>query len=84
MARTIRSSRSYLRELMVSFSMLRRNIIEMWLLFLLLFSPSWKSILRANTHVRYSTSSSGTFGHTSTPEHLKKKKSVKTGAPSAV
>ncbi|GKE38853.1 hypothetical protein Tco_1462258 [Tanacetum coccineum] len=30
--------------------------------------------LRANTHVRHSTSSSGTFGHTSTPEHLKKKK----------
>ncbi|GJT50594.1 hypothetical protein Tco_0976751 [Tanacetum coccineum] len=30
--------------------------------------------LMANTHVRHSTSSSGTFGHTSTPEHLKKKK----------
>ncbi|GKA27238.1 ribonuclease H-like domain-containing protein [Tanacetum coccineum] len=30
--------------------------------------------LRANTHVRHSTSSSGTFGHNSTPEHLKKKK----------
>ncbi|GJR75641.1 hypothetical protein Tco_0088006 [Tanacetum coccineum] len=37
--------------------------------------------LRANTHVRHSTSSSGTFGHTSTPEHLKKKKkSVEKGA----
>nr|GEU70957.1 hypothetical protein [Tanacetum cinerariifolium] len=30
--------------------------------------------LRANTHIRHSTSSSGTFGHTSTPKHLKKKK----------
>ncbi|GJT62931.1 hypothetical protein Tco_1006464 [Tanacetum coccineum] len=30
--------------------------------------------LRANTHVRHSTSSSETFGHTSTLEHLKKKK----------
>nr|GEZ71578.1 reverse transcriptase domain-containing protein [Tanacetum cinerariifolium] len=30
--------------------------------------------LRANTHVRRSTSSSKTFGHTSTPKHLKKKK----------
>ncbi|GJV13308.1 hypothetical protein Tco_1354849 [Tanacetum coccineum] len=30
--------------------------------------------LRANTYVRHSTSSSGTFDHTSTPEHLKKKK----------
>ncbi|GJU11399.1 hypothetical protein Tco_1133795 [Tanacetum coccineum] len=40
--------------------------------------------LRANTQGRHSTSSSETFGHTSTPEHLKKKKSVETGAPSAV
>nr|GEY37830.1 hypothetical protein [Tanacetum cinerariifolium] len=32
------------------------------------------SSLRANTHVRHSTSSSGTFGHTSTSGHLKKKK----------
>ncbi|GJS98580.1 hypothetical protein Tco_0819750 [Tanacetum coccineum] len=40
--------------------------------------------LRANTHVRHSTSSSGTFGHTSTLEHLKKKKkSVEKGGPSA-
>ncbi|GKE10592.1 hypothetical protein Tco_1414143 [Tanacetum coccineum] len=40
--------------------------------------------LRANTHVRHSTSSSGTFGHTSTPEHLKKKnKSVEKGGPLA-
>ncbi|GJT50706.1 hypothetical protein Tco_0976863 [Tanacetum coccineum] len=40
--------------------------------------------LRANTHIRHSTSSSGTFGHTSTPEHLKKKKkSVEKGGPSA-
>ncbi|GKC97367.1 hypothetical protein Tco_1167642, partial [Tanacetum coccineum] len=40
--------------------------------------------LRTNTHVRHSTSSSETFGHTSTPEHLKKKKkSVKEGGPSA-
>ncbi|GJS16048.1 hypothetical protein Tco_0410520 [Tanacetum coccineum] len=38
--------------------------------------------LRANTHGRHSTSSSRTFGHTSTLEHLKKKKSVETGAPS--
>ncbi|GJZ98861.1 hypothetical protein Tco_0671314 [Tanacetum coccineum] len=30
--------------------------------------------LRANTHIRHSTSSSRTIGHTSTPEHLKKKK----------
>nr|GEX29592.1 hypothetical protein [Tanacetum cinerariifolium] len=40
--------------------------------------------LRANTHVRHSTSSSGTFGHTSTLEHLrKKKKFVEKGSPSA-
>ncbi|GKE19738.1 hypothetical protein Tco_1431250 [Tanacetum coccineum] len=40
--------------------------------------------LRANTHMRHSTSSSGTFGHTSTPEQLKKKKkSVEKGGPSA-
>ncbi|GKC57926.1 hypothetical protein Tco_1085524 [Tanacetum coccineum] len=40
--------------------------------------------LRANTHVRHSTSSSGTFGHTSTLENLKKKKkSVEKGGPSA-
>nr|GEY67615.1 hypothetical protein [Tanacetum cinerariifolium] len=40
--------------------------------------------LRANTHVRHSTSLFGTFGHTSTPEHLKKKKkSVEKGGPSA-
>ncbi|GJV56332.1 hypothetical protein Tco_1457337, partial [Tanacetum coccineum] len=40
--------------------------------------------LRANTHIRHSTSSSKTFGHTSTPEHLKKKKkSVEKGGPSA-
>ncbi|GJR12086.1 hypothetical protein Tco_0794738 [Tanacetum coccineum] len=40
--------------------------------------------LRANTHVRHSTSSSGTFGYTSTLEHLKKKKkSVEKGGPSA-
>ncbi|GJX55288.1 hypothetical protein Tco_0285185 [Tanacetum coccineum] len=32
--------------------------------------------LRTNTHARHSTSSSGTFGHTSTPEHLKKKRSL--------
>ncbi|GJR22175.1 hypothetical protein Tco_0970702 [Tanacetum coccineum] len=39
---------------------------------------------KANTHMRHSTSSSGTFGHTSTPEHLKKKKkSVEKGGPSA-
>ncbi|GJW40292.1 hypothetical protein Tco_0066137 [Tanacetum coccineum] len=31
--------------------------------------------LRTNTHVRHSTSSSETFGHTSTLEHLKKKRS---------
>nr|GEX35496.1 hypothetical protein [Tanacetum cinerariifolium] len=30
--------------------------------------------LRANTHVQHSTSSYGAFGHTSTLEHLKKKK----------
>ncbi|GKE25438.1 hypothetical protein Tco_1440822, partial [Tanacetum coccineum] len=40
--------------------------------------------LRANTQGHHSTSSSGTFGHTSTLEHLKKKKSVETGAPLAV
>ncbi|GKC02179.1 hypothetical protein Tco_0993789 [Tanacetum coccineum] len=40
--------------------------------------------LRANTHGRHSTPSYGTFGHTSTPEHLKKKKFVGTGAPSSV
>ncbi|GJX27944.1 gag-pol polyprotein [Tanacetum coccineum] len=40
--------------------------------------------LRANTHVRHSTSSSRTFGHTSTLEHLKKKKkSIEKGGPSA-
>nr|GEX14824.1 hypothetical protein [Tanacetum cinerariifolium] len=33
--------------------------------------------LRANTHVRYSTSSSGTFDYTSTLEHLKKKEEVR-------
>ncbi|GJU67851.1 hypothetical protein Tco_1254110 [Tanacetum coccineum] len=39
--------------------------------------------LRANTHVRHSTSSPGTFGHTSTLEHLKKKKKpVEKGGPS--
>ncbi|GJS25822.1 hypothetical protein Tco_0486442 [Tanacetum coccineum] len=41
--------------------------------------------LGANTHVRHSTSSSGNFGHTSTLEHLKKKKKpVEKGGPSAV
>ncbi|GKA38001.1 hypothetical protein Tco_0724566, partial [Tanacetum coccineum] len=41
--------------------------------------------LRANTYVRHSTSSSGTFGYTSTLEHLKKKKKpVEKGGPSAV
>ncbi|GJY54853.1 hypothetical protein Tco_0446517 [Tanacetum coccineum] len=41
--------------------------------------------LRTNTHARHSSSSSGTFGHTSTPEHLKKKKkSIERGGPSAV
>ncbi|GJX39515.1 hypothetical protein Tco_0252818 [Tanacetum coccineum] len=40
--------------------------------------------LRANTHIQHCTSSSKTFGHTSTPEHLKKnKKSVEKGGPSA-
>ncbi|GJZ32515.1 hypothetical protein Tco_0577951 [Tanacetum coccineum] len=40
--------------------------------------------LRANTHIRHSTSSSRTIGHTSTPEHLKKKKKfVEKGGPSA-
>ncbi|GJZ40944.1 hypothetical protein Tco_0587830 [Tanacetum coccineum] len=40
--------------------------------------------LRDNTHIRHSTSLSGTFGHTSTPEHLKKKKkSVEKGGPLA-
>ncbi|GJY49564.1 hypothetical protein Tco_0439520 [Tanacetum coccineum] len=40
--------------------------------------------LRTNTHARHSTSSSGTFGHTSTPKHLKKKnKPVERGGPSA-
>ncbi|GJY34091.1 hypothetical protein Tco_0418560 [Tanacetum coccineum] len=40
--------------------------------------------LRTSTHARHSTSSSGTFGHTSTPEHLKKKKKpVERGGPSA-
>ncbi|GJT70332.1 hypothetical protein Tco_1029618 [Tanacetum coccineum] len=40
--------------------------------------------LRANTYVQHSTSSPGTFGHTSTPEHLKKKKKfVEKGGPSA-
>ncbi|GKE85422.1 hypothetical protein Tco_1559164 [Tanacetum coccineum] len=40
--------------------------------------------LRTNTHARHSTSSSGTFGHTSTPEHLKKKKKpIERGGPSA-
>ncbi|GJU46551.1 hypothetical protein Tco_1203817 [Tanacetum coccineum] len=40
--------------------------------------------LRANTYVRHSTSSSGTFGHTSTPEHLKKKKKfIEKGGPLA-
>ncbi|GJV35196.1 hypothetical protein Tco_1407673 [Tanacetum coccineum] len=39
--------------------------------------------LRTNTHARHSTSSSKTFGHTSTPEHLnKKKKPVDRGGPS--
>ncbi|GJW85163.1 hypothetical protein Tco_0158308 [Tanacetum coccineum] len=110
----MRSSRSYLGELMVSFLMLRKNLMEPWLLFLLLLSSSWTRYLktqrvplqafsgvtfdkvvpsrkkssaiislRANTHGRHSTSSSRTFGHTSTLEHLKKKKSVETGAPSA-
>ncbi|GJS31305.1 hypothetical protein Tco_0491925 [Tanacetum coccineum] len=40
--------------------------------------------LRANTHIRHSTSSSETFGHTNTLEHLKKKKKfVEKGGPSA-
>ncbi|GJZ06097.1 hypothetical protein Tco_0539890 [Tanacetum coccineum] len=40
--------------------------------------------LRTTTHVRYSTSSFGTFGHTGTLEHLKKKKKpVEKGGPSA-
>ncbi|GKB80277.1 hypothetical protein Tco_0947172 [Tanacetum coccineum] len=40
--------------------------------------------LRTSTHARHSTSSSETFGHTSTPEHLKKKKKlVERGGPSA-
>ncbi|GJX47679.1 hypothetical protein Tco_0272869 [Tanacetum coccineum] len=40
--------------------------------------------LRANTHIQHSTSSSGAFGHTSTLEHLKKKKkSIEKGGPSA-
>ncbi|GKC72580.1 hypothetical protein Tco_1118463 [Tanacetum coccineum] len=40
--------------------------------------------LRTNTHARHSTSSFGTFGHTSTPEYLKKKKNaVERGGPSA-
>ncbi|GKC10299.1 hypothetical protein Tco_1007081 [Tanacetum coccineum] len=40
--------------------------------------------LRTNTHARHSSSSSGTFGHTSTLEHLKKKKkSVERGGPSS-
>ncbi|GKB12924.1 hypothetical protein Tco_0846847 [Tanacetum coccineum] len=40
--------------------------------------------LRANTYMRHSTSSSETFGHTSTPKHLKKKKkSVEKKGPSA-
>ncbi|GJU41947.1 hypothetical protein Tco_1194904 [Tanacetum coccineum] len=40
--------------------------------------------LRTNTHVQHSTSSPETFGHISTPEHLKKKKkSVGGGGPSA-
>nr|GEW36189.1 hypothetical protein [Tanacetum cinerariifolium] len=37
-------------------------------------NSSATTFLKANTHVRHSTSSSGTFGHTSTPEHLKKNK----------
>nr|GEW38297.1 hypothetical protein [Tanacetum cinerariifolium] len=42
------------------------------------------AFLGANTYIRHSTSSFGAFGHTSTPEHLKKKKkSVKKGGPSA-
>ncbi|GJT42045.1 hypothetical protein Tco_0941910 [Tanacetum coccineum] len=40
--------------------------------------------LRTNTHARHSTSSSETFGHTSTPGHLKKKKKpVERAGPSA-
>ncbi|GJX90156.1 pectinesterase inhibitor 9-like protein [Tanacetum coccineum] len=40
--------------------------------------------LRTNTYARHSTSSSRTFGHTSTPEHLKKKnKLVERGGPLA-
>ncbi|GKD89153.1 hypothetical protein Tco_1364660 [Tanacetum coccineum] len=47
--------------------------------------PSFATMsLRDNTHVRHSTSSSRTFGHTSTLEHLKKKrKSVEKGGPLA-
>ncbi|GJW05678.1 hypothetical protein Tco_1568101 [Tanacetum coccineum] len=37
-------------------------------------SSSATASLRTSTHARHSTSSSETFGHTSTPEHLKKKK----------
>nr|GEU28991.1 hypothetical protein [Tanacetum cinerariifolium] len=41
-------------------------------------TSSTTTSLSANTHVRHFTSSSGTFGHTSTPKHLKKtKKCVK-------
>ncbi|GJV18263.1 hypothetical protein Tco_1363586 [Tanacetum coccineum] len=40
--------------------------------------------LRTTTHVRHSTSSFETFGHTGTPEHLKKnKKPIEKGGPSA-
>ncbi|GJT42044.1 hypothetical protein Tco_0941909 [Tanacetum coccineum] len=46
--------------------------------------PSATASLRTNTHARHSISSSETFGHTSTPEHLKKKKKpVERGWPSA-
>ncbi|GJW59122.1 hypothetical protein Tco_0105853 [Tanacetum coccineum] len=37
-------------------------------------TSSTTSSLRANTHVQHFTSSSGTFGHTSSLEHSKKKK----------
>nr|GEV52359.1 hypothetical protein [Tanacetum cinerariifolium] len=48
-------------------------------------SSSATASLRTNTHARHSTSSSRTFGHTSTPGHLKKKKkSIEKGGPSAV
>ncbi|GJV69015.1 hypothetical protein Tco_1484524 [Tanacetum coccineum] len=86
----IRNSRRYLKRLMVSFPMLKRNLTMSWLLSLLAYSPSLTrtssamASLGATTHGRHSTPSFENFSHTRTPEQLKKKNSTRIGNPLAV